>query len=106
MSTLHVIGLRSRRSLATLVGLVALAPMLLQAQVADYPNRPIKLVVPFAAGGSTDIIGRIVGEGLSKKLGQPVVVDNRAGAGGNIGAMAVANAAPDGYTLLMGYNGT
>lgn len=106
MITPHVTRLRRRLVIATLAGLATSVPALLQAQVADYPNRPIKLVVPFAAGGTTDIIGRIVGEGLSKKLGQPVVVDNRAGAGGNIGAAAVANATPDGYTLLMGYNGT
>ncbi|MCS0503278.1 Bug family tripartite tricarboxylate transporter substrate binding protein [Ancylobacter mangrovi] len=68
---------------------------------ADYPTQPIKLVVPFAPGGSVDTVSRIVGQELTKELGQSIVVENRAGAGGNIGFEAVAAAAPDGYTLLM-----
>ena len=68
----------------------------------DFPNRPIRLVVPFAAGGSTDIVARIVAAKMTDILKQPVIVENRAGAGGNAGAAAVAKAPPDGYTVLMG----
>jgi tripartite-type tricarboxylate transporter receptor subunit TctC len=71
-----------------------------QDAAASYPNRPIKIVVSVPAGGGVDRVTRIVAEGLHKKLGQPVVVENRSGAGGNIGAESVFTAAPDGYTLL------
>src|SRR3954452_24235479 len=69
---------------------------------AAYPERPITMVVPFPAGGSTDLVARVVAEKMSQELGQQVVVDNRGGAGGNVGAAAAAKADPDGYTILMG----
>ena len=82
-----------------LMALLIAAPA--RAQDA-YPSKTITMIVPFAAGGSTDVIGRLVAEGLRGALGQPVVVDNRAGAGGSLGTGAIAKAPPDGYTIGMG----
>ena len=95
----------SLAAIASGAALLAATPLAALAQ-ADYPNRPIKLIVGFAPGGSTDIVGRIVAQKLSEKLGQNVIVDNKAGAGGTIGADATAKAAPDGYTLTLGTTST
>lgn len=93
-----------RRTTLTLLALAAwtvfTAPCL--AQDSKYPNKPLTLVVPQVAGGANDAIARIVAQKLSETLGQAVVVDNRPGAGGNIGTAATARAKPDGYTLLRG----
>ena len=72
----------------------------------SWPTKPIRLVIPFPAGGSTDVVGRLVGEKVAQALGQPVVVDNRAGAGGTAGSDVVAKAPADGYTFLMGTSST
>ena len=80
---------------------IALASFAAQAQ-GDYPNKPVQLVVPFASGGPTDTIARQVGQKLGERLGKPVVIVNKPGAGGNLGSASVAASPPDGYTLLLG----
>jgi tripartite-type tricarboxylate transporter receptor subunit TctC len=91
--------------MVTAVALGMLAGVSQAAWAQGYPDRPIRLIVPFAAGGNADINGRIVADVVHRALGQPVVVENRAGAGGGVGAEFVARAEPDGYTLLVGSNG-
>ena len=88
------------RRLISLALAMVLSAAAAQAQTA-WPTKPIRMIVGFAAGGSTDVTARIIAQALSERLGQPVVIENRTGAGGNIGADAVAKADPDGYTLLM-----
>lgn len=96
----------SRRTfMTTLAALGAVGLPSRAAWSQAYPDRAIRLIVPFAAGGNADINGRIAADIVHKALGQPVVVENRAGAGGGVGAEFVARAAPDGYTLLIGSNG-
>ena len=86
----------------TLIVACALALSAVVAQADPYPNRPIKLVVPFAPGGSADLVGRLLAQQLSESLGQPVVVENKGGASGMLGNEYVAKSAPDGYTLTVG----
>jgi tripartite-type tricarboxylate transporter receptor subunit TctC len=95
--------MKSALSALALLALTALPPM---ASAQDYPSRPITLVVPYAAGGGNDVMARIVAEKMSKTLGQNIVIENRGGAGGSIATRAVAKAAPDGYTLVLGGTGT
>ncbi len=87
-----------RRSLTLALPLLALTPL---ARAQAWPSKPIRLVVPFPAGGATDLLARAIAQGVSNAFGQPIVVDNRPGAGGTLGSAEVAKAAPDGHTLLM-----
>ena len=90
-------------ALATLGLAVSTAPAHAQA---SWPDKPVKIIVPYAAGQGADVLARLIGQEISKTLNQAVVIDNRAGAGGNIGTAAVAKSAPDGYTFLLGTNAT
>ena len=92
-----------RRAFVSMVLIAVLAAPAAMAQ--DYPNRPVTIVVPFAPGGGNDTLARLMAQHMSQTLGQQVIVDNRAGAGGTIGTRAVAKAMPDGYTILIGHSG-
>lgn len=92
-------------ALASLAALPALRPAGAQTAAPWAPDRPVRMIIPFAAGTTTDTLGRLMGNALSKGLGQPVVIENRTGAGGTVGAAAVAQAAPDGQTILFGTSG-
>ena len=95
----------SRRSLinaVTLAGATAFAPRLARAA---YPERPVRLIVPFVPGGAVDAVGRLLGNAMTATLGQPIVIENRGGAGGIVGMEAAAHAAPDGYTMMVSHSG-
>ena len=90
-----------RRDFITLLGGAAAILPAAVGGAESFPTRPIRLIVPYPAGGGTDIVGRVLGQKLHASLGQPVVIDNRGGAGGTLGTAAAAKSAPDGYTLLL-----
>lgn len=95
-----------RAVIASLAAAAASVVAPVGAQAQEYPSKPIRLIIPFGAGGITDVAGRLIGQHLGEELKQQVVIDNRAGAGGSIAAQAISQAAPDGYTLLLGTVGT
>jgi tripartite-type tricarboxylate transporter receptor subunit TctC len=90
-----------RREFITFLGGAALLPAAAAGAAETFPSRPIRLIVPFPAGGGTDIVGRVLGQRLHESLGQPFVIDNRGGAGGTLGTALAAKSPPDGYTLLL-----
>src|ERR1700730_4459612 len=97
----EIMKLPRRKFLQVAVGAAALPAMSRIAGTQPYPSRPVRLIVPFPAGQATDTIARLIGQSVSERLGQPLVIENRTGAGGNIGTEAVVRAPPDGYTLLL-----
>lgn len=96
------LGKFARRGTGLVLAAAAACAGFMPAAHAAYPDKPIRLIIPYPPGGATDVIGRIVGQELGEAIGQTIVIENRGGAGGNIGAAEVARAQPDGYTLLMG----
>src|SRR5262245_24446862 len=93
--------LARRQILQMAAGAAAVTVLLHFAREQTYPTRPVRLIVPFGSGGGTDIVARLIGQWLSERLGQQFVIENRPGAGGNLGTEAVVRAAPDGYTLAL-----
>ena len=103
--------MKSFNQMARRVFLIAACCFVLQAlpanaQSDDYPSRPITLIVPFPAGGSSDIVMRLTAQKVSEAIGKPIIIDNRPGGAGNVAAMTIKNATPDGYLLMMGHTGT
>src|SRR5689334_8962715 len=98
MKSVRMLGLSALTAIAAATALVHLPAA---AQNGAYPSKPIRVVVPFTAGSSTDVIARAITDKLGASLGQQIIVDNRGGAGGTLGAAQVAHAAPDGYTILI-----
>src|SRR6267154_388442 len=98
--------LARRKFLEVVTGAVVLPAVSRIARAQTYPTRPITMIVPYPPGGATDVIGRMMAEGMKRSLGQPVIVENVTGAGGTIGVGRVARAAPDGYMLSIGNNGS
>src|ERR1700676_118330 len=94
--------LRRRQFLHLAAGAAVLPTVLRIAQAQTYPTRPVRLVVPFPGGGAADPIARLLANRLSEVWGQPMVIENKGGAAGNVGALAVSHSAPDGYTILFG----
>jgi tripartite-type tricarboxylate transporter receptor subunit TctC len=95
----------SRRTLLAALAATPFAGAFSRQAFAAYPDKPVRFICPFAAGGNADLVARLMGEGMSPSLGQAVIIENRAGAGGSLGAQVVATSTADGYTLLVGSNG-